>query len=86
MYIFFECAACLILVAFVGTLLFAVCALLIILKEGAAILGRLARRIARMMAASLWRDRQSSFEIAIARCGGGEEEGTRGDGQGRFHR
>ena len=46
MYIFFEYAACLILVAFVATLLFAVCALLIILKEGATILGRLARGIA----------------------------------------
>ena len=46
MYIFFEYAACLILVAFVVTLLFAGCALLMILKEGTAILGRLARGIA----------------------------------------
>ncbi len=46
MYIFFECAACLILVAIVVTLLFALCALFIVLKEGAAILDRLARGIA----------------------------------------
>jgi hypothetical protein len=42
MFIFFECAACLILVAIVATLLFAVSALFIVLKEGATILGRLA--------------------------------------------
>jgi hypothetical protein len=46
MYVFFECAACLILVAFVGTLLFAACVLFIVLKEGATILGQLARGIA----------------------------------------
>ena len=61
MFIFFECAACLILVAIVVTLLFAVCALFIVLKEGATILGRLARGMAhgaRVLAA----DRQSLFE------------------------
>lgn len=42
----FEYAACLTLVVFVVALLFAGCALLIILKEGAAILRRLARGIA----------------------------------------
>jgi hypothetical protein len=46
MYIFFEYANSLILVALVVTLLFAGCALSIILKEGAAIWGRLARGIA----------------------------------------
>jgi hypothetical protein len=46
MYIFFEYAACLFLVAIVATLLFAVCALLIILKEEPTILGRLARGVA----------------------------------------
>lgn len=47
MYIIFEYAACLVLVAFLGTLLFAVCALLIPLSEGAAdIMGRLMRGIA----------------------------------------
>jgi len=46
MYFFFVCATCLILVAFVMTLSFAVCALLIILVEGATILEGLARRIA----------------------------------------
>jgi hypothetical protein len=46
MYIFFEYAACMVLVVFAVTLLFAGCALLIILKEGAAILRRLARGIA----------------------------------------
>ena len=46
MFIFFECAVCLILEAIAVTLLFAVCALFIVLKEGAAILGRLARGIA----------------------------------------
>ncbi len=45
MYIFFEYAACLVLVALVATLLFAGCALLIILQEGAAIWRGLARRI-----------------------------------------
>jgi hypothetical protein len=46
MYIFLEYGACLILVAFVATLLFAVCVFLIILKEGVTILGRIARGIA----------------------------------------
>ena len=46
MYVFFECTACLILVAFVGTLLFAVCTVFIVLKEGATVVGRLARGIA----------------------------------------
>ena len=46
MYIFFECAACLILVAIVVTLLFALCALFIVLEGRAAILDRLARGIA----------------------------------------
>lgn len=43
MYVFVEYAASLILAAFVVTLLFAGCALIIILREGAALLGRLAR-------------------------------------------
>jgi hypothetical protein len=46
MFILFEWAACLILVAFVVTLLFAVCTLFIVLKEGATVVGRLARGIA----------------------------------------
>lgn len=46
MYIVCESAACLILAALVVTLLFAGCALLITLDEGAALLGHLARRIA----------------------------------------
>ena len=46
MFIFFECAACLILVAVVVTLLFAVSVLLIALKEGATFLARLARAVA----------------------------------------
>lgn len=46
MYFLFEYAACVILVAFVATLLFAVCALLIVLKEGVTILGRITRGIA----------------------------------------
>ena len=45
MYIFFEFAICLIFAAFVMTLVFAVCAL-VILVEGATILEQLARRIA----------------------------------------
>jgi len=61
MFIFLECAACLILVAFVVTPLFAVCALIIVLKEGTSIGGRLARGIARTPA-FLWRDRRSLFE------------------------
>ena len=40
MFIFFECAACVILVAFVVALPFALCALIIVLKEGTAIVGR----------------------------------------------
>lgn len=46
MYIFLECAACLILVAFAVTLLCAGYALLIILDEGAAVLGRLGCKLA----------------------------------------
>ena len=46
MFNFFECAACLTLVAIALTLLFAVCALFIVLKQGATILGRLARGMA----------------------------------------
>jgi hypothetical protein len=48
MYIFLEYAACLILVVSGATLLFAVCALLIILKEEATEWGRLARGIAQV--------------------------------------
>ena len=46
MYPLLECAICLIVVAFVMTLLFAVSALVMILVEGATILERLARGIA----------------------------------------
>jgi hypothetical protein len=47
MYLLLEFSACLILVAIVVTLLFAVCALLTVVQEGAAeIFGRLAHGIA----------------------------------------
>ncbi len=46
MFILFEYASCLILAAIIVTVLFAVSALLIVLDEGATILGRLARRMA----------------------------------------
>jgi hypothetical protein len=46
MFIFFECASCLILVAIVATLLFAVSALLIVLDEGATVFGRITRGMA----------------------------------------
>ena len=41
MFIFFECASCLIFVAIVATLLFAVSALLIVLDEGATVFGQI---------------------------------------------
>ena len=47
MYIFLEYAACVILVAFVAKLLFAVSVFLIILKERATVLGRVGRGVAR---------------------------------------
>jgi len=46
MFILFECATCLILVAIVVTPLFAASVLLIALEEGAAVLGRLGRGMA----------------------------------------
>jgi hypothetical protein len=62
MFIYFECAACLILLAIVMTLLFAVSVLLIPHEEGATILGRLARGMAH--GARLARGRTHYKEVA----------------------
>ena len=59
MFILFECASCVIVAAIIVTLLFAVSALLIVLDEGANILGRLARRMTGIVYAFFWRDGQS---------------------------
>ena len=71
MFIFFECAACLILVAIVVTLLFAVCALFIVLKEGAAILGATRARDCTWRPHSCGATDESLFETGLSAAGSG---------------